>query len=373
MLSMNVRSWPASFLVRLALLLAPAAAIAQSIPPNCRREHVDSLGDAELGQWKGFRPSELRKRFAPAREAGAWSALADSLEIFFLKRAAASVEVPPASLEGLDADRLAALLSQLDSLRQELRAGDADFTARVRGAVTQNRFDLFIRTAVPIRVSLFDGRPPTARIRIDSLPMITQQTVCWLAMAAADLATAFGGPGRVALERALSERVERWDNFTRNGYSMFPLELLINGWLPREPLEPPTMQLIALHASVGAGMVGKSLTKLSQLERVEVLNVEPVGILFYGPQRRWYLGASWLLASPSDGATGHGIMLHLGKFGRFAYVRRRSDAGVRENGVLLSLDLYRYLTGVADLWQKRKVAAVADCLADAPKCTSAKK
>jgi hypothetical protein len=65
-------------------------------------------------------------------------------------------------------------------------------------------------------------------------------------------------------------------------------------------------------------------------------------------------------------------MAHYSPLGRLGFVWRARDAdGRRRNAVLLSLDLYRYLTGVADQWKRLEQQSVADCLKDAPACVAA--
>jgi hypothetical protein len=366
-----VAAWRAICWLELLLIAgAGRAAGAQTVEDDCVRERVEA--STSLGNWRAFRPSDVAKRFAPLRAAGVWSPIVDSLEaIYLVERATAGGNGPPSTLAGLTDDQRTALFAQLDTLRQELRAGERDTSVALRGMVTVKRFDLASPPIGAFSLKLFTGRR-TATITItDALASDTRRSICWLAFAAKDLATFFGGPGREALGRALSARVERWDNFMRKGYSMMPHELFINGFIPRPDLEPPPVQFVVVHPSVGAQMVAQDFKSLSQLQRVDVLAVEPAGILVYGPQFRWYAGATWVVTFPASGSAGSGIMLHASPVGRLGYLwLPRDSSGKRHSAVLLTIDLYRHLVGVADKWKKLQQQSISGCLQDAVACVA---
>jgi hypothetical protein len=347
----------------------PAWLRAQSaVEADCVRELIEARPDVELGDWRAFRPSDVARRLAPARIAGSWGGLVDSLRAIYLPGPAEPGRVRGASLDGLSTAQIAALDAELDTLDLELTAGERD---RAAGRVTSRRFDLAFNPAALDAYTLFRGRR-TVPVRIDGdTPENTRRTICWTALAAADLATFFGDAARGLLARALARRVERWDRFTKHGYSMLPHELLVNGWLPRADLEPPRTQVIVLHPSAGTQVIGRGFGPINAMRRQDVLAVEPIGFLRYEGQFRWYGGASWILAFPTSGGASSGVMLHLGRLGRAAFVWRARDAdGVRRNAVLLSLDLYRYLSGVPEKWKDAKDAATARCTQDPVACVS---
>src|SRR5207247_296859 len=99
---------------------------------------------------------------------------------------------------------------------------------------------LFVGTADSIMVS-------------EQMPEPSRRAVCYTALEALDIISDYMLPARLALAKALSGRVERWNNFHDNGYSQFILELAANSWFgfPRQPLEPPANQWILLHPSIG--------------------------------------------------------------------------------------------------------------------------
>lgn len=371
---MTTRSRETAVVLLALVALARDGGAQTPLEKDCATAVVASLSDADLGRWKGARPEELKTRLEPLRRAGRWSDALDSLAaIYLLRNRQPDGASPPASLDGLSPPQVEALFAEVDSLRRELADGERDQSAALRGAITLGRFDL--RPPPPVgnpSYTLFHRRGATVPVVADDrTPSDTRRSVCWFAIAARDLATMFGGPGRERLMRALNARVERWDNFSKRGYSMLPHELLVNGFLPRPELEPPRVQLVIAHPSAGAEMAGETLA-LSKLKRLDVLALEPAGVLVYGPQHRWYAGASLVLTFPGSANAGAGVMAHLGPVGRAAYVWHGRDTdGRRRKGVLLSLDLYRYLSGAAERWKKLKAESVAECLQDAQACAAA--
>ena len=152
---------------------------------------------AVLGAWSRFTPQTLEARFEPARRAGAWSAIVDSLELIFQSTPASLTELPDASR--------ALLLAELDSLHGELAEGEHDAAARLNGRITTKRFAIELRVFPPQRVSLFSGRAP-GPIVISALPEREVRPLCWLTLAINDLVALYGGPARAALAVALGRR-----------------------------------------------------------------------------------------------------------------------------------------------------------------------
>jgi hypothetical protein len=357
----------------LLLLLAAAPLTAQGTAfQECDAATVGALPAAQLGAWADYTPNRLRARFEPARRAGAWSAIADTLGMLFgVKAAPAGLPVPPASLAALSAADRALLATQLDAVGIELRMGEQNPAAQINGAITPARFAVSaaVFPGLPQRVTIFNGRPG-GPIAIDPLPPVERRTICWLAIAVQDLTTLYGGPARASLAAALARRAERWDNFSRRGYSMTPLELFVNGYMPRAELEPPRTQLVLGHVSPGEQMYAEGGTRLENFKRRTVLVLEPVGAVRYSAQYDSYWGATLVLAYPDSGGLAPGIMLHHSSVGHVAGLWR--PKGPTTSGgaaVLLSLDLYRYLSGARDQLDKLKnEVTLGGCLADVPSC-----
>ena len=338
---------------------------------ECNADSVAKLAPAALGEWAPFTPQALKRRFEPARRAGAWSAIADTLAMLFgLQTPAARVEGPPASLAHLPDSTRALLIAELDSMRSELLEGERDSAARLSGRITTKRFAIEMRVFAPQRVSLFAGRLP-GPIVVSSMAAADVRPICWLALTVNDVATLYGGPARAALATALGKRAARWDNFMQHGYSMTPLELFVNGYMPRKELEPPRYQLVVFHASAGAEMFSDHPIAASNFRAKPVLVLEPIGLLRYFGQFRKYGGLTWALAFPDSGGLATGVTLHHSDIGHVSYLwRPRSEPGASRSALLLSMDLYRYLAGAADKWKQLKRESISGCLADAPACVA---
>lgn len=329
---------------------------------ECNADSVAKLAPATLGTWAGFTPQALKSRFEPARRAGMWSAIVDSLQALF--------ETTPASLADLPDSSRALLIAELDSLRAELAEGERDPSARLNGRITSKRFAIEMRVFAPQRVSLFAGRAP-GPIVISALPQRDARPLCWLSLAVNDLVALYGGPARTALAEALGKRATRWENFMRHGYSMTPLELFVNGYMPRSEMEPPRYQAVVFHASAGGEMFSDQPLAANTLRLKPVLVLEPVGLLRYFGQFKSYGGLSWVLAFPDSGGLATGITLHHSDVGHVSYLwRPRAEPGGSRGALLLSMDLYRYLVGAADKWKQLEHESVSQCLADAPTCVA---
>ena len=291
--------------------------------------------------------------------------------LFGLEPRPAGLAGTPDSLAALPDSARVLLVAQLDSLRAELAEGERDSAARLNGRITTKRFAIEARVFAPPRVSLFAGRPP-GPIVISALPQRDVRPVCWFALTLNDLVALYGGPARASLADALAKRAARWDNFMQRGYSMTPLELFVNGYMPRKELEPPRYQLVLFHASAGEEMFSDHPLAANTLRLETVLVLEPVGLLRYSGQFKSYGGLTWVLAYPDSGGLATGVMLHHSDIGHVSYLwRPRVEPGASRGALLLSMDLYRYLAGAADKWKQLKHESVAQCLADAPACVAA--
>ena len=336
---------------------------------ECSADAVARRPPSELGAWVPFTPQALKQRFEPARRAGAWSAIVDSLSMMFgiAPREAGTRSVPTTLGDVPDSAR-ALLIAELDSLRAELAEGERDSVARLHGRITTKRFAIEARVFAPQRVSLFAGRAP-GPIVISALPEGSVRPLCWLALVVNDLATLYGGAARATLSTALTRRAARWDNFMQHGYSMTPLELFVNGSMPRATLEPPRHQLVLFHASAGLEMFSDHPVAANNLHRRTALVVEPVGLLRYFGQFRSYAGLAWVVAFPDSGGLATGVTLHHSSVGHISYLwRPRGAPGASRGALLVSMDLYRYLAGAVDQWKRLERESIAQCLADTPAC-----
>jgi len=335
----------------IAVAIAPwTTAHSQTLASDCVRDSAELV---TKGAWSPLRPSEVAKRLAPVRMAGKWSALADSLRIIYT--------VTPADISSLGDAQQQAIHAELDTLRQELAAAERDPSVLRKGQIS-DRFAVDFDLGPPVTYTLFLGRRTSQIEMTSSTPAVARRSACWLGFAASDVVRQAQLRALTSVADALTRLDARWDNFMERGYSMLPYEVLINGFMPRRALEPPTYQLIVAHGSAGTQIISSSLRTLRDGRREDVLTLEPLGIIRYGPEHAWYGGLSWIVTFPSTGRIGSGAMLHAGHLGHVAYVWRPVDAdGVRRDGLLMSLDLYQYLTGAATKWKKLKAGAVTSC------------
>lgn len=323
---------------------------AQSIQADCVRRTIDSLH--ATGPWAALRPSVVAMRLAPVRAAGHWGALVDSLRAIYL--------MAPASIDALAEPQQDAIRAALDTLRAQLVVVEHDPSAMRRGMVSADLWK--VGFDVGPRYSLFDNGPMAKVVVTADTSETTRRTVCWLGFSASDVATWARRPALNRLADALTRLDTRWDNFMSHGYSMLPHELLINGLLPRPTLEPPRTQLIVAHPSAATMIAASSWRNLKDSHREDALALEPIGFVRYASQFDSYGGASLLMTFPTTRTMGYGVMLHHSRFGHVAYVRRPRDPdGVRRDGVLMSLDAYRFIAGMADQWKQAKAAALVSC------------
>jgi hypothetical protein len=168
---------------------------------------------------------------------------------------------------------------------------------------------------------------------------------------------AYGGPARLAALQRLDEAVGRWDDYGKNGQSQFPWELALNSaFFDRREVDPPARQIILLHPAVGVELAGP---EVDRLRRLDVVTLEPLGMIWYNRTRNFYYGFSAIVSLPDDADLGVGGLVHVGKLAKLGFIfRGRDDAGVERNGVLLSVDLYRFLSAMPSRIREAKEAAL---------------
>ncbi|MEP6689540.1 MAG: hypothetical protein ABJD07_00210 [Gemmatimonadaceae bacterium] len=342
-------AWSAAFLVSCELAGALAAPLAAqgNVRRDCLADTIARLSEGEIGAaWAGRRPGEVWSRLAPLRRQGRWGALADSI----------AAQFEQAGVTGEIGRRFAI---ELDSLRIDLGRVERDRDYRLNGGVDTRRFNLSEENDPVERFILFDraGHADTVEVR-DATPQPIRRAICWTAITARIALVAAADSARWRLVDALERRVKRWDNFRDKGYSMFPLELVLNGacTICRPPLEPPRWQVVALHLSPAIELAGQTWNDRA---RLDVLALEPLGLIRYNADRTWYAGVSAVATFASNAPTGAGVLAHVGQVGTAGYVFRRRDAnGKRRDGVLLSLDLYRFISGLPAAFKQDRGAAV---------------
>jgi hypothetical protein len=336
---------------------------------ECTATAVQTMKPADLTPaWAPYAPESLKVRFRSARERGAWAEVADTVAMLFGLKPRAFYNAPPAKLDALPDSARELLVAEFDSLRAELMVGELDHAAQLKGNVNAKRFAPTVSVIVAPSTRLFVGRPP-GPINVQGLPGPETRSVCWLALTLTDLATIYGSAARTAVVAAYHDRARRWDNYARHGYSMQPFELFVNGYMPHADGEPPVLNLVFGHLSAGEEMFNRKPLAWKNLERRNVLTIEPVGFIYYVSNFSRYIGASWIITYPDSGGIGHGPMLHIKNVGHVAYLwQPRDPAGTRRKAILLSLDLYRYIAGVPGKLENLKEQGLRKCLAGSPAC-----
>lgn len=265
----------------------------------------------------------------------------------------------------LESAAAARLVTGLDSLQIELDSMETSADFRLKRGPSGRRFALD-RSDDGTSYALFAGDPRTPLSVNSSTASDARRAVCWTAIAASRAATAAGDTARAGLVDALEQKVRRWDRFRSDGLSMFPLEIVINGWCGafcRDGEEPPHTQLVVAHAYAGVEL---NAPTWSDVTPRNAIIVEPVGIVRYSRSRAWYGGVGVAITLPSGATAGVGGILHLGKVGSIGYVARSTRSGGGRGGYFATVDLYRYLTHLpAELQavRERVLAKAAQCRA----------
>lgn len=265
----------------------------------------------------------------------------------------------------LEPGAAARLVAALDTLQTELDSMETSAEYRLKRGPSVRRFALDLSD---------DGTSYTVLAGDRSGPLLVNEmstsdarrAVCWTAIIASRAATVAGDKARVGLVDALEQKVRRWDRFRNDGLSLFPLEIVINGWcgaLCRTGDEPPHTQIVAAHAYPGMEVSGATWSEVTSRNAIIV---EPLGVVRYSHDRAWYAGLGVAVTLPGSAPAGVGGILHLGKFGSVGYVAQRVTAGGGRGGYIATIDLYRYLSDMpAELHaiRDRVLAKVAECRA----------
>ena len=336
------------------LLLVSANATAQGpVARDCDYRVVTRLAWQDLdARSRSLHPDSAFVRMGERMAENRWLFLADSI--------ASEVEGEP----GIPTEQKRIFLDQLAALRSELRAVEASgdpvgFRNRGEG-VTQVRFR--ISPAPGGGYELFLDGPAT--IDLSTIPdSVARRAICWRALTLSRMLSAYGGPGRALAVTALEASEKRWDNFTERGYSQFPWELLINSKRFRSTEQnPPANQVVFLHPALSLELVAPSLDSLEHLRRLDAISIEPLGFLWYNRSRSMYYGVSSLVSLPSDGLIGFGAMAHIGTYGKVGVILWRADdaSGSDSRSIVVSADLYQFLTGVPQKLREAKSEALQE-------------
>lgn len=334
---MNARLIVAAAVVALGGLAPPGAAAQEpvQVARECRDDRVWDRAPAEFeAPWDALHPRLTFERAKARVPAGGWRAAGDEL--------LETLDVLLAAV-ALDSGVAARLRSELEALRADLARGTRHAESLPHG----NRFAVEIDEGVAEFLDLPGDRVVLAPD--DGLE--TVRAFCWTAIAAQRVLTLANAPARRAAVTGLSNAVRAWDRFNATGYSQYPWEVLLNAASPG--LMPPSVQWIVLHPAVGIELVGD---ELDAMQRLDVLLLEPLGVVAYTRDRAFYVGAAGVISVPSQAPVGAGVMLHVGPYLKVGHVWRRGTTG---NGVVLSVDLYRWLSGVPERFHRARDRASA--------------
>ena len=248
-----------------------------------------------------------------------------------------------------EVQRLRARLERTQALVEELLAAtDArQYAERIR-RVGPMVFDAELMDDANDRESVhFFRGEPDAIVITDATPVATRRAVCWHAAVARWATDRYTGPMREDAVAFIAAKRALWTRYFEQGYSQLPWELALNSWFARKSasFDPPTSQVILAHPAVGAEVPVRALR---DLERKETMTVEALGFLRYRKGYRGYWGASAVVTFTEGQGLGYGPLVHFGRGMAAGYVFRTREAegaiaGERDHGVILSVDLYRFL------------------------------
>jgi hypothetical protein len=334
-----VRQWTAA--LALPMLVPASAAVAQgAVAQDCDYRLVSAIRPETLDATeRGAHPDVAYAGMAGRIAAGEWLVLADSL----LAELAGESRIPTAQSE--------TFRRQLPGMRDELAfvaaAPDPQRLRTLAHGVTLERFRITPPTAVEPEsaYTLFIRGPDP--IALGKLPSPARRALCWRAMAVSRMLSAYGGLARTEATAALQAAARQWDAYGEKGYSQFPWELAVNSArFDPTAIAPPRSQLVVLHPALAFELVAPALDELERLERVDALTLEPIGFVRYTRSRGMYYGLSALVSLPSDRRVGGGLLAHVGTYGKVGVVlfRARDAEGSRGRSVIVSADLYQFLT-----------------------------
>ncbi len=239
---------------------------------------------------------------------------------------------------GIESSTSQRMVRLLERQRSELNRLDSDPAFLRNEGTTARWFEITVGD--PGEAWLINGAEPDSAValREGQTTLATARAVCWTALLARKVADFGGSDARAQTRRVLAARAQRWDNFERLGYSLTPLELLLNGWCGfcRSMLEPPRVQLIAVH-------VLPTLAVRDSIGNRPSLTTEIAGLLFYNSSRSFHWGFAYAYTLPTEERREPGWVLHVSKIGQVGLTFRNNTYKRRNASLLLSADLYRFI------------------------------
>lgn len=336
----------------LLLTMAPGSATAQiersATSLDCDYQLLRSAPQDTLSEaWRPLHPSVRMAAWSTIMAQGRWLELVDSV------RTSLAVDVArhfPESLAGDPrGDRLSARLDAwradvaslvgvptVDALRAK---ANSDTLRRVGPAI-------FRPSIRPGEAVLFRGAADELRMT-NADPVGVRRTLCYHSALASFIADRFTVDARAYATTVLARKEARWHDYFDRGYSQLPWELYLNSRAARSAgvLDPPTRQLILLHPSPSVQVAGANWRRL---ESHEAIAVEPLGFIWYRSDYRDYFGISSVVVFANSTGTSVGPFLHFGRVAKVGYtfpIRKRGESSdSRPGGILISVDLYKYLS-----------------------------
>ena len=156
----------------------------------------------------------------------------------------------------------------------------------------------------------------------------------------------FKEPVRKRNIEAIAKAESRWKNYINNGFSQYPWESFINGYITSFDIQnPPGHQWIIFHHELGVEL---STKKLKQMKVKEVLTIEMLGLIdYYGDYWENFWGFSGIVTLRDDIGIGIGGIIHFGptfNLGLTWHDINDDDNFFNDNPFLmLSIDILRFM------------------------------
>jgi len=336
--------------------LVPCVATAQGpVARDCEASSVDTIDLASMPPaWQARLPQTAYAGIVDRITRGQWVELADSVVLEFDEE---SAMIPAGARQSFAAN----LRRMRDEITFVYRQPNAEALQRTARVVRQDRFRIerSSNTSTPDVYYLFRGTPDSTVIDA-GMDSLARRGLCWRALTARRMLTAYGALAREEAVKALHEAARNWDNYGERGYSQFPWELAINGlWFDAAAVNPPRWQLVVAHPAVSMEFTTRDL-HLDQLIRSNAVTLEPLGLIRYSSTFVNYVGLSALVSLPSDERVGAGLLAHIGTYGKIGYVfwRSRDESGRRDPAVVISADLFQFFSSMPGRLQREKELAL---------------
>lgn len=289
------------------------------IAADCNGAQLGRRTESELGELFEQTPDQVWSRLQLQRVGRDFAEMGDTARVVFESLS-----------QGMDAVAKERMTRVLDALQQELIRTDTSATFRTREGPSAVLLEIVERDT---SWTIGDSIHVT-----DRTPVATRRALCWTALLARRIADHGGEAARQQALQYLAGRARRWSNFERSGYSLTPLELLVNGWCGacRGELEPPRTQIILAH------ILPSYLVRNGGGNRAAI-TTEVAGLLRYSSSRSFHWGGSVVFAFPQEEKGEIGFMLHVSTLGQLGVTAPLSSFSADNASLLLSADLYRYI------------------------------